>query len=191
MIVGIPNMQVHGDSRPSHNPASEGSLETDPTMAAYATESPPVLVTQMHHHSAFVGLPPQQVYVGQNGGHHHYPPNPDVGALASQFQALSMPPQQQGPPPPHHGAEAPQSGDSETGDDNDGTTETEEDPVKLFVGQVSVTQCFERFSSVIVSTERHFKCICHCLNFEFPIRITISDKRESGPQRHCRALCRP
>ena len=33
---------------------------------------------------------------------------------------------------------------------------------------------------------RHFKCICHCLNFEFPIRITISDKRESGPQRHCR-----
>ena len=165
MIVGIPNMQVHGDSRPSHNPASEGSLETDPSMAAYAAESPHVLVSQMHHHSAFVGLPPQQVYVGQNGGHHHYPPNPDVGALASQFQALSMPPPQQAPPPPHRGAEAPQSGDSETGDDNDGTTETEEDPVKLFVGQVSVTGCFRRFFMVIGTTERHVQVHLSLLEF--------------------------
>ena len=169
MIVGIPNMQVHGDSRPSHNPASEGSLETDPsTMTGYAAESPPVLVSQMHHHhpSAFVGLPPQQVYVGQNGGHHHhhYPPATDVGALASQFQTLSMPPPQQAPPP-HRGAEAPQSGDSETGDDNDGTTETEEDPVKLFVGQVSQMGRFGRFLMVIGTTGLHLQVKLSLLEF--------------------------
>lgn len=135
-------MQVHGDGRPSHNPVSaEGSIETDPS-ATYAHESP--AAQQMH--GGMGGMPPQQVYVEQNGGQHHYyhhqqnhhhPMMHDVGMLASQFQALGMHQQQQQPPPPHSGTEQPQSGDSETGDDNDGTTETEEDPVKLFVGQVS------------------------------------------------------
>jgi hypothetical protein len=64
-------------------------------------------------------MPPQQVYLSGE--------MTDMGALAHQFQALGMPTQQQ----------PPQAGDSEIGDDNDGTTETEEDPVKLFVGQVS------------------------------------------------------
>jgi hypothetical protein len=73
-------------------------------------------------------MPPQQVYL--NGD------MTDMGALSHQFQALGMPTQQQ-QPPVHHGVETPQAGESEIGDDNDGTTETEEDPVKLFVGQVS------------------------------------------------------
>ena len=141
MIVGIPTMQVHGDSRPSHNnPASETSLETDPSAVDYPHEEshPQPHQMQYHHHQAAL-MPPQQVYVGQNGGH-----MPDVGMLAHQFQALGMQQQHQQQPPPQQqrGQEAPQSGDSETGDDNDGTTETEEDPIKLFVGQVSSIDVF-------------------------------------------------
>lgn len=137
MFVGISTMQVHGDSRPSHNnPDSETSLETEPSAVSYPNEEsqPPPHQMQQHHQQEAL-MPPQQVYVGHNGGH-----MPDVGMLAHQFQALGMQPphqQQQQPVPHQRGQETPQSGDSETGDDNDGTTETEEDPVKLFVGQVS------------------------------------------------------
>jgi len=143
MIVGISTMQVHEDSRPSHNnPASETSLETDPSAVSYPNEEshpPPYQMHQhqhQHHHYQGALMPPQQVYVDQNGGH-----MPDVGMLAHQFQALGMQHHQQQqyhhhPQQQRGGQDAPQSGDSETGDENDGTTETEEDPVKLFVGQV-------------------------------------------------------
>ena len=108
MIVGIPAMQIPLDSHASH-PSPESSGATPTATAPYDSTS------QMHP----LGMPPQQVYLSGE--------MTDMGALAHQFQALGMPTQQQ----------PPQAGDSEIGDDNDGTTETEEDPVKLFVGQVS------------------------------------------------------
>lgn len=153
MIVGIPAMQVYGDSRPSHNPASEGSTETDPSLAPYVNESQG-MPAQMHP-GVFLGMPPQQVYVGEKGGYYHHM-TPDIGALSSHFQSISMqqqPHEQAATVPPQRGAEAPQSGESETEEDNDETTETTEDPVKLFVGQVSPRMCFRRLSRELVLSE--------------------------------------
>jgi len=175
MIVGISTMQVHEDSRPSyHNPASETSLETDPSAASYPNEEshpppPHQMHLQHHHHYQGALMPPQQVYVGQDGGQ-----MPDVGMLAHQFQALGMqhqyhhqpPPQQQQQQQQRGGQGAPQSGDSETGDENDGTTETEEDPVKLFVGQVSGFSLISLIAVVIGASQHSTcNCNCHCLKF--------------------------
>ena len=149
-------MQVHGDSRPLSHAATTGEDET-PAASFHPHEA--MVGAPMYPVPLVSGMPPQQVYVGQPPPPHgspymssQQPPSTittatvptttTIDGLAAQFQALGIPAASS---TPHYQL---QSGDSETGDDNDGTTETEDDPVKLFVGQVRLQPEY---------------CLCHCL----------------------------
>lgn len=71
------------------------------------------------------GLPPQQVYVDTAGGMVH----PGMAGLESQFQALGFRQEEASSTEPSSSQTNP------TGEDDD-DNEGEDDPVKLFVGQV-------------------------------------------------------
>ena len=181
MIVGISTMQVPGAPRPSHEPSSSSSSEGKNlpqseeagTPYQYSSTQTPVVVPPQGPYAAVVGMTPQQMYVGHNGGQY---PAADMAVLASQLQAMAVAPQppQGQPQPPSETNETPQSGDSETGDDNDGTAETEEEPVKLFVGQVS--RCCH--PSSIASHMLLLVCVslhlCHCsCRVKFRIHVGV------------------
>jgi hypothetical protein len=129
---------MNGDTMPpdekKESPSSDG----------YLVEQPP-----MHPGMPIMNgnMPPQQVYVNTVMGHQHHA----MMALENQFHSLGM---AEG----HDGSHL----DME-GDDNDGGEGGEDDPVKLFVGQVRNVQM------MIVLVERnetmdnsHQSIKCHC-----------------------------
>ena len=109
-----PPPQIDGDSMPpdekKESPSADGYIPQE---------------GQMHSVPAVAmngGMPPQQVYVNTAMGHH------GMTGLETQFHALGM----------NEGHDL-EDGDIEDGMDND-DEDGEEDPVKLFVGQVRLSQ---------------------------------------------------
>lgn len=105
---------MNGEAMPTPPPAVDEKKDS-PSADGYMHES------QMHPVAAVAmngGMPPQQVYVNTSMGHHH-----GIPALEQQFQSLGM---NEAQDVGHHDGEGP---------DND-EEDTEDDPVKLFVGQV-------------------------------------------------------
>jgi len=105
------------------NEATEEEEEVD----NYGQEGSQVPSQNYHPPTMNGNMPPQQVYVNANGMGH-----PGMTGLETQFQSLGFAQEDGGYDPNGHSQ---QNGDSATGDDNDGE-DTEDDPVKLFVGQV-------------------------------------------------------
>jgi hypothetical protein len=140
MILGIPAMQPSpGEGLPTHgggqmpDPANDAVAEQGGGESSYTSqESSQAAVEdqqqQPQMHSTMNGsrMPPQQVYV--NGGvveSSHM--GPVMAGLETQFQSLGFQPEAGGKP---------HAGESDTAEEDNDETETEEDPVKLFVGQV-------------------------------------------------------
>ena len=85
-----------------------------------------------HEHLMGVGMPPQQVYVNPSGqanmvGH------AGMVSLQSQFQALGFPPQEEASSTEPSSSQSNANNVDEDQDVEDG----EDEPIKLFVGQVS------------------------------------------------------
>jgi hypothetical protein len=112
--VKQPPQQMNGEAMPpavdekKESPSADGYIQHEPPMQPV----PPVAMNG--------GMPPQQVYVNTAMAHH------DMVGLESQFQSLGMHEVQD---VSHHDGEE----DEEGAEGN-----TDEDPVKLFVGQVRV-----------------------------------------------------
>jgi hypothetical protein len=155
MILGIPAMQAlpPGEEGQMADPSNDSAVaehehqggggggessyasqeSSSPEEAADNQQQQQQHEPQMHH--AMNGdsnrMPPQQVYVnGDIEGHSssHMMMGPDMTGLETQFQSLGFQPEAGGKP---HNA-----GESDTAEEDNDETETEEDPVKLFVGQV-------------------------------------------------------
>jgi hypothetical protein len=129
---------------------------TEPVPAANATKAPPVmngdtlppdekkecpssdgyLIEQPPMHPGMPSMngnmPPQQVYVNNTamGNHHHHA----MMGLENQFHSLGM---TEGMSVGHDGSHYDMEGGEHDGEEGGG----EEDPVKLFVGQVRNTVC--------------------------------------------------
>lgn len=114
-------------------PTANGELshEEDPAADNFvhdaSTQVPPQMHTNMNG-----GMPPQQVYVENNIGQ---PPNTMAG-LETQFQTLGMQQQDEGASNDHDNNHSPPEGSVEHDEGNDEGGEGEDDPLKLFVGQV-------------------------------------------------------
>ena len=106
-------------------PAANGELphEEDPATDTFVTDASTQVPPQMHNNMNG-GMPPQQVYVETMEHHHVQPPN-GVNGLETQFQALGIQP----------GHDDDNYGEEDT-EGNDEGGEGEDDPLKLFVGQV-------------------------------------------------------
>lgn len=134
MILGIPAMQPSpGEGLPTHggqmpDPANEAVAEQGGGESSYTSLESPVAVENQQQpqiHTMNGGrMPPQQVYV--NGGVEGHM-GPVMAGLETQFQSLGFQPEAGGKP---------HAGESDTAEEDNDETETEEDPVKLFVGQV-------------------------------------------------------
>jgi len=131
MIVGITMQQAPGMAPPpkimvgEDATATEGNSQSDDAAddsGGYAAHSQPVqeIPSQIHHQSMNGAMPPDQVYVSADVSSEQY--NPELAGLNTQFQSLGI----------QRGVDNSESTDPE---DLDGE-ESEEDPVKLFVGQV-------------------------------------------------------
>ena len=112
---------ANGEQLPhEEDPASDSNFVTDAS-----TQVPP----QMHTNGG--GMPPQQVYVETTG-----PPAPgmpnDVSGLETQFQSLGIQQQQPGAGGVDNAGHGEGDDDIEDLEDEGG----EDDPLKLFVGQV-------------------------------------------------------
>jgi hypothetical protein len=155
MILGIPAMQpLPGEGLPTHN----GSLMSDPANDAVTAEqkqagggessytsqdSPEQPVDnqqlqqpQMYENNNTMNggrMPPQQVYVNGGSGvqESHHMMGPVMTGIETQFQSLGFQPEAGGKP---------HAGESDTAEEDNDETETEEDPVKLFVGQVRMSK---------------------------------------------------
>ena len=109
--------------KPNQNPQN-GELPHDEDPAAdnnFVHDASTQVTPQMHING---NMPPQQVYVETMGHHHVQPPN-GVNGLETQFQALGIQP----------GHDDDNYGEEDT-EGNDEGGEGEDDPLKLFVGQV-------------------------------------------------------
>ena len=129
MIVGITMQQATGVGPPPH--MNEAEVQSDET-GGEKYEDIPERAASMPTHQPSIGatLPPQQVYVNPSGGQVI---DPSIGGLETQFHALGINPEEGG----DQTSQSQQNGDSSgnASAENDGE-ETEDDPMKLFVGQV-------------------------------------------------------
>jgi hypothetical protein len=148
MILGIPAMQpspsgeglsTHGGQMP--DPANDAvtAEQGGGGESSYASQESPVAAVdnqqqqqqqQPQMHSTMNGgsrMPPQQVYVNGGGVEGSHMMGPDMTGLETQFQSLGFQPEAGGKP---------HAGESDTAEEDNDETETEEDAVKLFVGQV-------------------------------------------------------
>jgi hypothetical protein len=154
MILGIPAMQPlpPGEGQMADPGNDDTAVATDEhqggggesSYASQESSSPEKAVENEHeqqqqpqmHNSTMNGecssrMPPQQVYVNgdmDEGHNSHVMMGPDMTGIETQFQSLGFQPEAGGKP--HH------AGESDTAEEDNDETETEEDPVKLFVGQV-------------------------------------------------------
>jgi len=121
-------------------PTANGELphEEDPAADSYVHDASSQVPPKMHTHMNG-SMPPQQVYVETNMG----PPN-GVAGLENQFQSLGIQSENggmvNGHDNNHHPGNTATTADGENteldeGDDIEGG-EGEDDPLKLFVGQV-------------------------------------------------------
>lgn len=109
-------------SNGEHQPHEEDpATDSDNFVHDSSSQVPPQI-----HHGNMNGMPPQQVYVSGV--------DPNVAGLETQFQSLGMQHPSEGMMNGHHHHA---DGDFEQGEGNEDGEEGDDDPLKLFVGQVS------------------------------------------------------
>lgn len=126
--------QPSSEAQPQHEPSSDQSgdlLDNDKAAAEHHAYEPQI-PTQIEH--AMNGsLPPQQVYVNPAIGMGH----PGMTGLETQFQAIGF--RQEEATASTEPSSTQTNPNENDGDDEGDEAEEEDDPVKLFVGQVRPT----------------------------------------------------
>jgi hypothetical protein len=139
MIVGI----MQQASIMAHSPEglngdlNEGTKEEVELEGNYGLENSQVKTPQIHQPMNGDLPPPRQVYVSEVVG--GMAP-PGIESLENQFQSLGL--QQEQVMEPEHPGNTNENGEDLGSEDIEGE-EHEEDPVKLFVGQVSISYVIE------------------------------------------------
>jgi hypothetical protein len=143
MIVGImqqvsgvahPPEGLNGDLNGNLNEGTEDEVELE---GNYGLENSQVKAPQIHQPMNGDHPPPRQVYVSEVVG--GMAP-PGMESLENQFQSLGL--QQEQVMGPEHPGSTNENGEDLGSEDIEGE-EHEEDPVKLFVGQVSNSYVIE------------------------------------------------
>jgi hypothetical protein len=135
MIVGI-MQQASGVAHPPeglNGDLNEGTGEEVELEGNYGLENSQVKTPQIHQPMNGDLPPPRQVYVSEVVG--GMAP-PGIESLENQFQSLGL--QQEQVMEPEHPGNTNENGEDLGSEDIEGE-EHEEDPVKLFVGQVSIS----------------------------------------------------